>query len=121
MPLWCYIQHFFSYSFLSRKDSSSILAKPEYFFLWCMMNNMKFNFECWLATQFWLVLPKKNKLLILGFYITHLAVNLGLLDLVNHDLHLGYLVKMLVVERTLGEYMFTPSGPIQLASQQGQH
>lgn len=72
-----------------------------------MMNNIKVNFGYCLATQFQLVLSKKNKHLILGSYITHLAVNLELLDMANHDLHLtcfmepldlGCLEKMGVVE-----------------------
>ena len=100
-----------------------ILAKPKHFFLWCMLNNLKVNLGCWLATQFMLILPKKNKSLILGSYITNLVINLGILDLANHNLHLacpmepldlGCLEKIGVVERILGEYMFVPPGPIQL-------
>lgn len=53
-----------------------------------MTNNIKVNLECWLTQQFKFVLSKKSKPLILGSYITHLVVNLGVLDLSNHDLHI---------------------------------
>lgn len=118
-PIWRYIQRFLAYSYSGRKDSSGTFAKPEFFFLWCMLNNLKVNLGCWLAQQFQFVLSRKSKPLILGSYITHLAVNLGVLDLSNHDLHLACpmepldlhcLEKMGVVERINGEFCFTPPG-----------
>ena len=84
-----------------------------------MKNNVKVNLACWLASQFKTVLAKKNKPLILGSFITHLAVRLGVLDLQNHDLHMAYdmefldedcLEKMGLVERVNRVYQFTLPG-----------
>ena len=52
-----------------------------------MQNNIKVNLECWLASQFKTILTKQNNPLILDLYTTYLAVNLGVLDLFDHDLH----------------------------------
>ena len=63
---------------------------------------------------------KKNKPLILGSYITHLAVQLGVLNLQDHDLHLACDMEYLNAERLErigvpehvdGAYLFTPSRP----------
>lgn len=51
-----------------------------------MIVKVKVNFGYWLASYFQTVLTKKNKPLILRSCITHLAVNLGVLDLSNHNL-----------------------------------
>ena len=118
-----YVQRFLAYSYSGRKDSSGILSRPEFFFLWSMKNNIKVNLGCWLAAQFKTVLTKKNKPLILGSYITHLATQLGVLSLEDHDLHLAFemelldvncLEKMGVVERLPnGFHQFIPPGPVR--------
>ena len=90
-----YIQRFLAYSYSGRKDSSGILSRPEFFFIWCMKNNIKVNLGCWLASQFKAVLAKKNKPLILRSYITRLAIQLGVLNLQNHNLHLAFDMKFL--------------------------
>ena len=85
-----------------------------------MKNNIKVNLGCWLAAQFKTVLTKKNKPLILGSYITHLAVQLEILNLQDHNLHLACDMKFLnaerlerigVLEHVDGRYRFTPPGP----------
>ena len=115
-----YVQRLLAYSYSGRKDSSGIISRPELFFLWCMKNGFKVNLGCWLAAQFKSVMAKKNKPLILGSYITHLAVQLGVLNLQDHDLHLAcnmeYLTadrleKMGVLELVDGHYRFVPPGP----------
>ena len=63
-----------------------------------MQNNVKVNLGCWLSAQFKTILTKKNKPLILGSYITHLVVQLGVLNLQNHDLHLAFEMKFLGAE-----------------------
>ncbi|XP_071909384.1 uncharacterized protein [Coffea arabica] len=118
-----YVHRFLAYSYSGRKDSSGILSRPEFFFIWSMKNNIKVNLGCWLAAQFKTVLAKKNKPLILGSYITHLATQLGILNLEDHDLHLACemelldvdcLEKMGVVERLPdGSYQFIPPGPVR--------
>ena len=84
-----------------------------------MKNNIKVNLGCWLASQFKMILTKKNKLLIFGSFITHFLVRLGVLDLQNHDLHMAYdmefldedcLEKMGLVERVNRVYQFTLPG-----------
>ena len=85
-----------------------------------MKNNIKVNLGCWLAAQFKTVLAKKNKSLILGSYITHLVVQLGVLNLQDHNLHLAFEMKFLnteclermgVLEYVDGFYRFTPPRP----------
>ena len=76
-----------------------------------------------MAAQFKTVLAKKSKPLILGSYITHLAVQLGVLNLQDHDLHLAFemellnmecLEKMGVVEcLPNGFFQFTFLGPVR--------
>lgn len=66
------------------------------------------NLGCWLASQFRTILTKKNKLLILGSYITHLAMNFEVLDFNNHNLHLAC-----HMEQVDGVFQFMPPGPIQ--------
>ncbi|XP_027081029.1 uncharacterized protein [Coffea arabica] len=88
-PASRYIHRFLAYSFSGRRDSSGILSKSKFFFIWCMHNNIKVNLGCWLTSQFKSILPKKKRPLILGSYTTHLAVNLHVLDLSNHDLHVA--------------------------------
>ena len=102
-----YVQRFLDYSYSGRKDSSGILSRPEFFFIWSMKNNIKVNLGCWLAAQFKTVLAKKNKPLILGSYITHLATQLGVLNLEDHDLHLAFEMERL----PNGFCQFAPPGP----------
>ena len=78
-----------AYSSSDRNDSSGTLTKAEFFFIWCMVAEIKVKLGCWFASHLRTVLSKKNKPLILGSYITQLAVNLGVLDLNNHNLHLA--------------------------------
>ena len=70
------------------------------------------------------MLSKKNKSLILGSFITQLAINLGVLDLTNYNLHLACtmesldlicLEKMDLVQQINGVFEFVPPGPIQLS------
>lgn len=115
-----YVQRLLAYSYSGRKDSSSIISRPKLFFLWCMKTGFKVNLGCWLTAQFKTVLAKKNIPLILESYITRLAVQLGVLILQDHDLHLACdmefvnverLERMGVLEHVNGAYRFTPSGP----------
>ena len=78
-----------AYSFSGRKDSSGILTKPKFFFIWYMVAQIKINLDCWFTSHLRTVLSKKNKLLILVSFITQLTINLGVLDLTNHNLHLA--------------------------------
>ena len=87
-----------------------------------MHNNIKVNLGCWLASQFKSVLTKKKRPLILGSYITHLAVNLQLLDLSNHDLHVACqmealdipcLERMGLVREGDNGWEIVPPGPIR--------
>ena len=94
-----YVQRLLAYSYSGRKDSSGIIPRPELFFLWCMKNGFKVNLGCWLVAQFKTVMAKKNKPLILGSYITHLAVQLGVLNLQDHDLHLACDMEYLTADR----------------------
>ena len=116
----CYIQHFLAYNYSGRKDSSETFSKPKFFFIWCMTKNIKVNLSYWLVSQFKMVMVKKNKPLILGSYITHLAIHLDILDPYDHDLHLACnmdpldmvcLEKMGVVEQVDDAWQFTLSGP----------
>mgnify|MGYP004710158467 CR=1 FL=1 len=84
-----------AYSFSGRKNSSSTLIKFEFFFIWCMIADVKVNLGCWFASHLRTVLSKKNKSLNLDSFITQLAVNLGVLDLTNHNLHLTCTIKAL--------------------------
>ena len=88
-----------------------------------MKNNVKVNLGCWLAAQFKTVLAKKNKPLILESYITHLTVQLGILNLQDHDLHLAFEMEFLnaeclerigVLEYVDGSYRFIPPGPLRI-------
>ena len=40
------IHRFLAYNFSGRKDFCGILAKTEFYFLWCMRNKMQVNFSC---------------------------------------------------------------------------
>ena len=88
-----------------------------------MHNNIKVNLGCWLASQFKSILTKKKCPLILASYITHLAINLYLLDLSNHDLHVACQIEPLDIsclekvglfrERD-SEWEITPQGPTRV-------
>lgn len=54
-----------------------------------MMTDKKVNLGYWLASQFEAVLKKKTRPLSLGSVISMLAVNLGVLDLSNHDMNIA--------------------------------
>ena len=88
-PAYRYLHRFMAYSFSGRKDSSGILTKPKFFFIWYMVAQIKINLDCWFTSHLRTVLSKKNKLLILVSFITQLTINLGVLDLTNHNLHLA--------------------------------
>ncbi|PIM96992.1 hypothetical protein CDL12_30547 [Handroanthus impetiginosus] len=114
------VHRFLAYSFSGRKDSASVLSKAEFFFLWCMSRSIKVNLGCWLATQFGSVAANKRPL-ILGSLITHLAVQLHLISLEAHDLHLACemqpldmtcLLGMGLVGQHNGEFHFCPPGPL---------
>ena len=53
-----------------------------------MIAEVKVNLGCWFTSHFQIVLSKKNKPLILSSYITRFAINLRILDLNNHNMHL---------------------------------
>ena len=121
-PASRYIHRFLAYSFSGRRDSSGILSKPEFFFIWCMHNKIKVNLGCWLASQFKSILPKKKRPLILGSYITHLAINLHVLDISNHNLHIACqmepldipsLEKMGLVREGDNGWEVVPPGPLR--------
>ena len=87
-----------------------------------MKNNIKVNLGCWPASQFKIVLAKRNKSLILGSHITHRVIQLRVLNFQNHDLQLvfdmefldkGCLEKMGVIEQVDDMYQFTFPRPIR--------
>ena len=119
-PVLKYIHRFLALTFSGRKDSAGVLSKAEFYFLWCMQNNIKVNLGCWLASQFAGVLANKRPL-ILGSLITHLAVHENLIDLNNNNLHvacemlpldLDCLVGMGLVGKKKDVFYFYPPGPV---------
>ncbi|KAG8370011.1 hypothetical protein BUALT_Bualt14G0073200 [Buddleja alternifolia] len=100
------------------KDSSGTFTKAEFYFIWCMQNKIKANLGIWLATQFQSASNKKR--LILGSYITQLAVSLKLLDSSNTNMHIAChmepldidcLHRMGIVTLKHGRPTFTSPGP----------
>ncbi|KAL0293177.1 UNVERIFIED_CONTAM: Transposon Ty3-G Gag-Pol polyprotein [Sesamum radiatum] len=87
-PVLKFAHRFLAFNFSGRRDNSGICTKAEFFFLWCMRRGIKVNLGYWLATQMHSTLTKKRPL-ILGPYITLIAVNLGVLDLTSHNLHVA--------------------------------
>ena len=86
-----------------------------------MVAEVKVNLGCWFASHLRTVLSKKNKPLILDSFINQLAINLGVLDLTNHNLHqtctiepldLICLEKMGLVQQVIGVFQFISPGPI---------
>ena len=95
-PILKYIQRFFAFNFSGRKDASGTMTKDEFYFIWCMLNNVKVNVGCWEVTQFQTVLTKKNKPMILGSLITNLTIRRGVLNLDEYkDLHVAHQSKPL--------------------------
>ena len=60
-----------------------------------MVAKVKVNLSCWFTSHLRTVLSKKNKPLILDSFINQLVINLGVLDLTNHNLHLTCTMKPL--------------------------
>ncbi|KAL0440152.1 UNVERIFIED_CONTAM: hypothetical protein Slati_2498200 [Sesamum latifolium] len=87
-PVLKFAHRFLAFNFSGRRDNSGICIKAELFFLWCMRRGIKVNLGYWLATQMQSTLTKKRPL-ILGPYITLIAINLGILDLMSHNLHIA--------------------------------
>ncbi|KAG8387554.1 hypothetical protein BUALT_Bualt02G0033400 [Buddleja alternifolia] len=117
-PVLKYIQRFLAYNYSGRKDSSGTFTKAEFYFIWCMQNKIKANLGIWLAIQFQSASNKKR--LILGFYITQLAVSLKLLNLSNTNMHIAChmepldidcLHRMGIVTLKHGRPTFTSPGP----------
>ncbi|KAH9751265.1 hypothetical protein KPL71_014224 [Citrus sinensis] len=121
-PVLKCVHRFLAYNFLGKKDHSGIFSKTEFYFIWCMLNDVRPNLGFWLADQFQSVL-KRYRTLFLGPYITLLAINLCVLDPDNNDLHPACkkeFLDMSVFERTgvvefkEGRFQFTEPGPTQL-------
>ena len=74
-----YLHRILVYTFSGRHAGSTTVNETELYFLWSMKNGIKVNLGYWLATRFDTVVQKKNKPLILGSLITHLAIKLGVL------------------------------------------
>ncbi|KAG8377697.1 hypothetical protein BUALT_Bualt08G0059700 [Buddleja alternifolia] len=117
-PVLKYIQRFLAYNYLGRKDSFDTFTKAEFYFIWCMQNKIKANLGIRLATQFQSASNKKR--LILGSYITQLAVSLKLLDLSNTNMHIAChmepldivcLHRMGIVTLKHGRATYTSLGP----------
>ncbi|KAK4394021.1 Retrovirus-related Pol polyprotein from transposon opus [Sesamum angolense] len=85
---WVYLQRFLAFNFSGRRATAGTCAKVELFFIWSMIHKVHVNLSAWLASQFQTV-AKSSKNLCLGHLITHLAVNLGILNLNHHDLHVA--------------------------------
>ncbi|KAH9782757.1 hypothetical protein KPL71_009045 [Citrus sinensis] len=116
------VHRFLAYNFLGKKDHSRIFSKTEFYFIWCMLNDVRPNLGFWLADQFQSVL-KRYKTLFLGPYITLLAINLCVLDPDNNDLHpackkefldMSVFERTCVVEFKEERFQFTEPGPTQL-------
>ncbi|KAH9726990.1 hypothetical protein KPL70_008483 [Citrus sinensis] len=121
-PVLKCVHRFLAYNFLGKKDHSGIFYKTEFYFIRCMLNDVRPNLGFWLADQFQSVL-KRYRTLFLGPYITLLAINLCVLDPDNNDLHPACkkeFLDMSVFERTgvvefkEGRFQFTEPGPTQL-------
>ena len=114
------IHRFLAYNFSGRKDSSSTLAKAEFYFLWCMRNKVQVKFGCWMASQLQSVLHKRHKPLIMGSLITYLPIRLRVLDLDKEHkltlarelepLDLHSLERMGVIHKVGDVYQFTSPG-----------
>ena len=124
-PVLKYIHRFLAFTFSGRKDSAGVLSKAEFYFLWCMQNDIKVNLGCWLASQFASVLTNRRPL-ILGSLITQLAVHEDLIDLENNDLHvacemlpldLDCLAGMGLIGQKKDVFYFYPPGPIMTRQQ----
>ena len=120
-PVLKCVHRFLAYNFLGKKDHSGVFSKTEFYFIWCMLNDVRPNLGFWLADQFQSVL-KRYRTLFLGPYITLLAINLCVLDPDNNDLHPACkkeFLDMSVFERTgvvefkEGRFQFTEPGPTQ--------
>jgi hypothetical protein len=119
-PEWVYLHRLLAFNFSGRKNTANVCTKTELYFIWSMVHRNNINLGFWLASQFHSILTN-GKHLSLGFLITHLAINHGLLDLATTDLHIACdmeplniacLVKMKVIAMYRGTYQFqTPSVP----------
>ncbi|KAL2232413.1 UNVERIFIED_CONTAM: hypothetical protein Sindi_1421300 [Sesamum indicum] len=87
-PMLKLVHRFLAFNFSNRRDTSGICSKAELFFLWCMLHEIKVNLEFWLATQFQSSI-NRNRALILGSYITLIAINLGVFRPSFHNLHIA--------------------------------
>ena len=121
-PILKYVHRFLSFSFSGRQGRSNLLSKTEFYFLWCMQVGKKVNLGWWLADQFQDVITR-NHPLILGFLITQLAVQQGLLNLQDTNLHVACemlpldftcLAGMGLVSKKKGRYHFSLPGPLHL-------
>ncbi|CAI9768030.1 unnamed protein product [Fraxinus pennsylvanica] len=119
-PALKYIHRFLAFTFSGRKDSAAVLAKSEFYFLWCMQKMIKVNLGYWLASQFANVMTNQRPL-ILGSLITHLVVHENLIDPNDNDLHIACemqpldllcLETMCLVWKEAGVYYFHEPGPI---------
>ncbi|KAL2228807.1 UNVERIFIED_CONTAM: hypothetical protein Sindi_1860400 [Sesamum indicum] len=87
-PVLKLVHRFLAFNFSGRRDTSGICSKAELFFLWCMLHGIKVNLGFWLATQFQSSI-NRNRALILGSYITLIAINLGVFRPSFHYLHIA--------------------------------
>ncbi|KAL0378795.1 UNVERIFIED_CONTAM: hypothetical protein Sradi_3185000 [Sesamum radiatum] len=85
---WVYMHRFLAFNFSGRRATVGTCSKVELFFIWSMIHRVHVNLGAWLVSQFHAV-ATSSKNVCLGHLITHLAVNLGILNLTRHDLHLA--------------------------------
>lgn len=78
-PALIYIHRFLAYSFSGRPDTLAVVTSSELFFLWSMTQGIKVNLGFWLADHLSSAVHRERPL-ILGSYITNLALNLRVLD-----------------------------------------
>lgn len=100
-PILRVVQRLLAYTFSGWRDTSGTLTKTEFYFLWCMVNQEKLNFGCWLASQFQSVVNKPNKPLILGSIITFLSdqmIALGIGTPTGQPMHVACLTGPLNVD-----------------------
>ena len=82
---------------------------------------MRLNFGFWIVTQLRTVMTTDKKPLIMGSYITQLAINLNVLNILDTNMHVACNVEPidmdclyrmgLVVLQEDGCYVFAPPGP----------
>ncbi|KAL2243765.1 UNVERIFIED_CONTAM: Transposon Ty3-G Gag-Pol polyprotein [Sesamum indicum] len=117
-PVLKLVHRFLAFNFSGRRDTSGICSKVELFFLWCILRGIKVNLGFWLATQFQSSI-NRNRALILGSYITLIAINLGVfrpsfdylhIACESEPLDMATLIRMGLVTRNGSLFEFVDAG-----------